>query len=99
MCTSAARLHSCLRTQGFYTAHGENALYIARTFYKTTSVLRYYGAAGNRQQEQKHQQGQLASVSLNRHLFESALRELLLEGAEHCVEVYEGTGASWRLAK
>lgn len=32
--------------QTFYTAHGDNALFIARNFYKTTAVLKYYGADG-----------------------------------------------------
>ena len=67
-------------------------------------VVKYYGAEGKRlpgQQglQQQQQAGQLASVAMNRNLFESALRELLLEGSEHRVEVYEGTGASWRLTK
>ena len=31
-------------TQGFYTTHGDNALYIARTFYKTTAGKLLTGA-------------------------------------------------------
>jgi len=75
--------------KGFYTVHGENALFIARQFYKTTAVVKYHGAANNT----------LASVTLNRNLFENVLRELLLEAAEHTVELYEGTGASWKVVR
>jgi hypothetical protein len=38
------RAAPCLRTpQGFYSAHGENALFVARTFYRTTAVVKYLG--------------------------------------------------------
>ena len=37
-----------------------------------------------------------AGVTLNRSLYETVLRELLLERAEHTVELYEGSGAAWR---
>lgn len=29
--------------QGFYSVHGEDALFIARQFYKTTAVVKYLG--------------------------------------------------------
>ena len=29
--------------QDFYSVHGDNALFIARTFYKTTTVVKYAG--------------------------------------------------------
>ena len=41
----------------------------------------------------------MASVAMNRNMFETVLKELLLEGTEHCVEVYEGTGATWRVVE
>lgn len=41
----------------------------------------------------------LASVTLNRSLFEGVLRALLLEGGQHSVELWEGAGANWSLAK
>ena len=37
-----------------------------------------------------------AGVTLNRSLYETVLRELLLERAEHIIELYEGSGAAWR---
>ena len=37
-----------------------------------------------------------AGVTLNRSLYETVLREVLLERAEHTVELYEGSGAAWR---
>jgi DNA mismatch repair protein MSH2 len=68
---------------------GENALLVARQFYKTQAVVKYLGGS----------EAGLPYVSLNRALFETVLRELLLERAEHTVEVYEGSGATWRLSK
>lgn len=37
-----------------------------------------------------------AGVTLNRSLYETVLRELLLDRAEHTVELYEGSGSAWR---
>ena len=31
--------------QDFHSVHGESALFIARTFYKTTAVVKYAGGA------------------------------------------------------
>jgi hypothetical protein len=41
----------------------------------------------------------LPSVTLNRQLFEGALRDLLLEGGQHSVELWDGYGAHWKVAK
>ena len=38
-------------------------------------------------------------VTLNKSLYERLLRDLLVERAEHTVELYEGSGASWNLAR
>jgi hypothetical protein len=43
--------------------------------------------------------GSLASVSLNRHLLENMLRTLLVEEANHVVEMWEGSGSSWKVTK
>ncbi|KAL0034692.1 hypothetical protein WJX77_003027 [Trebouxia sp. C0004] len=72
--------------KGFYSVHGEDALFVARQFYKTTAVVKYLGK----------QDSGLPGVTLNRSLYETVLRELLLERAEHTVELYEGSGAAWR---
>ncbi|KAL3140673.1 hypothetical protein ABBQ32_005238 [Trebouxia sp. C0010 RCD-2024] len=72
--------------KGFYSVHGEDALFVARQFYKTTAVVKYLGKQDNG----------LAGVTLNRSLYETVLRELLLDRAEHTVELYEGSGSAWR---
>ncbi len=41
--------------------HGENALFVARNFYRTTAVVKYLGPAGS---------GGLPSVAFNRSLFD-----------------------------
>ena len=38
----------------------------------------------------------LAMVTLNRNLYETVLRELLLEGAEHSVELWEEERGGWK---
>jgi hypothetical protein len=48
-------------------------------FPQTTSVIRYLGSGDNA----------LPAVTLNRSMFETALRELLVEGEGARVEVYE----------
>ena len=30
--------------KGFYTVHGESALFIARQYYRTTAVIKYFGS-------------------------------------------------------
>ncbi|KAK9813003.1 hypothetical protein WJX72_007194 [[Myrmecia] bisecta] len=72
--------------KGFYSVHGENALFIARQFYKTTAVVKYIGDPSNG----------LPGVTLNRNLYETVLREFLVERAEHTVQLFEGHGASWK---
>ena len=43
--------------------------------------------------------GCAAGITLNTNLFETVLRDLLVERAEFTVQIYEGTGAQWRKAK
>ena len=38
-------------------------------------------------------------VTLSRGLFENVLRELLVERAEHTVQLFEGSGVQWRKAR
>lgn len=73
----------------FYTAHGDDAVFIARTVYKTTSVLRNLG------QPPKN----LQSVTLTVTVFKSFLREALFRLSKR-VEVWESAGRmNWKVAK
>ncbi|GFH06638.1 DNA mismatch repair protein, partial [Haematococcus lacustris] len=69
--------------KGFYSVHGEDALFVARQFYKTTAVVKHLGGSGD---------AGLSSVTLNRNLFEQVLRELLLEGTDYAVELAASPG-------
>ncbi|XP_030532305.1 DNA mismatch repair protein MSH2 isoform X2 [Rhodamnia argentea] len=73
----------------YYTAHGENAIFIAKTYYHTTTALRQLGNGTNG----------LSSVSISKNMFETIARDLLLERTDHTLEVYEGSGSNWRLVK
>ena len=64
-----------------YYAYEEDAMFIARKFFKTTTVLKYLKC--------ERTQIVLAFVQVNRNLFEQILRELLLNKRERAVEVYE----------
>lgn len=75
--------------QDYYTAHGENATFIAKTYYHTTTALRQLGSGLDA----------LSSVSVSRNMFETIARDLLLERTDHTLEVYEGSGSNWRLVK
>ncbi|CAI5514775.1 unnamed protein product [Closterium sp. Naga37s-1] len=119
----------------YYTVHGPAALFVARVFYKTLSAVRYLSAGGASAAGSSagaSDSAALPSVSVNRSMFESILRHLLLEeggtggggaggtggessggdgrgisagsaggggGGYSTVELYEGGGASWRLAR
>ena len=77
------------KEKNVYTCHGEDAVFVAMNYYKTTSVVKH-GAKG------------LKLVSMNRNLYESVVRDVLVETGGKTVEVYEQTGstnAPWRLAK
>ncbi|KAJ1394697.1 P-loop containing nucleoside triphosphate hydrolase [Sesbania bispinosa] len=73
----------------YYTAHGENATFIAKTYYHTTTALRQLGSGSVA----------LSSVSVSRNMFETIASDLLLERTDHTLEVYEGSGSNWRLVK
>ncbi|XP_024030767.1 DNA mismatch repair protein MSH2 [Morus notabilis] len=73
----------------YYTVHGENATFIAKTYYHTTTALRQLGSGSN----------SLSSVSVSRNMFETIARDLLLERTDHVVELYEGSGSNWTLVK
>ncbi|TAQ84717.1 hypothetical protein B7494_g6956 [Chlorociboria aeruginascens] len=74
----------------FYTAHGDDASFIARTVYKTTSVLRQLG---------KNDSTGLPSVTLSMTVFRNFLREALFRLGKR-VEVWENTGRmNWKVKK
>lgn len=73
----------------YYTAHGENATFIAKTYYHTTTALRQLGSGS----------GAISSVSVSKNMFETIARDLLLERTDHTLELYEGSGSNWRLVK
>ncbi|GAB7344389.1 hypothetical protein MBLNU457_2245t1 [Dothideomycetes sp. NU457] len=72
----------------FYTAHGEDAAFIARTVYKTTSVLRQLGNNPG-----------LASVTLSITVFRNFIREALFRLGKR-IEIWETSGRNnWKATK
>ncbi|KAK5171652.1 MutS-like protein [Oleoguttula sp. CCFEE 6159] len=72
----------------WYTAHGEDATFIARTVYKTTSVLRQLGRDPG-----------LASVTLSITVFRNFLREALFRLGKR-IEIWGTTGRmNWKVTK
>lgn len=69
--------------------HGDSARFIARRMLKTENSVKYLKCDGE----------DIPSVVLNRSLFERALRDLLLENADFCVELYQENRGSWHLAR
>ncbi|XP_019248205.1 PREDICTED: DNA mismatch repair protein MSH2 isoform X2 [Nicotiana attenuata] len=73
----------------YYTAHGDDATFIAKTYYHTTTALRQLGNGADA----------LSSVSVSRNMFETIARDILLERMDRTLELYEGSGSNWRLVK
>ncbi|EYU19022.1 hypothetical protein ABFS82_09G054300 [Erythranthe guttata] len=73
----------------YYTVHGENATFIAKTYYHTTTAVRQIGSGSDA----------ISSVSVSKNTFETVARDLLLERTDHTLELYEGSGSNWRLVK
>lgn len=86
---SDARAVRVFDRRDYYTAHGENATFIAKTYYHTTTALRQLGSGS----------GAISSVSVSKNMFETIARDLLLERTDHTLELYEGSGSNWRLVK
>ncbi|KAL8761682.1 MAG: hypothetical protein Q9184_002217 [Pyrenodesmia sp. 2 TL-2023] len=73
----------------WYTAHGDDAAFIARTVYKTTSVLRQLGKAGTG----------LPSVTMTITVYRNFLREALFRLGKR-VEIWESSGRmQWKITK
>ncbi|KAE9601864.1 hypothetical protein Lal_00040814 [Lupinus albus] len=73
----------------YYTAHGENATFVAKTYYRTTTALRQLSSGPDA----------LSSVSVSKNMFETIARDLLLERTDHTLELYEGNTSNWKLVK
>ncbi|KAI8259442.1 MSH2 protein [Colletotrichum tropicale] len=75
----------------WYTAHGEDANFIARTVYKTTSVVRTLG---------RDDKTGLASVTMTVTVFRQFLREALFKLGKR-IEIWESTGGrmNWKVVK
>ncbi|KAF1357122.1 muts domain V-domain-containing protein [Delphinella strobiligena] len=71
----------------YYTAHGDDADFIARIQYKTTSVLKYLG-----------KEPALPSVTLSHTVYRAFLREALFRLGKR-VEIWEHKNKKWELAK
>lgn len=73
----------------WYSAHGEDAEFIARTVYKTTAVIRNLGRIDNA----------LPSVTLSTTVFRNLLREALFKLGKR-VEIWEASGKGpWKLSR
>lgn len=75
----------------WYTAHGENANFIARTVYKTTSVVRQLG---------RNDHTGLPSVTMTVTVFRQFLREALFQLGKR-VEIWASSGGrmNWKVVK
>ncbi|EPE03362.1 dna mismatch repair protein msh-2 [Ophiostoma piceae UAMH 11346] len=75
----------------WYTAHGEDANFIARTVYKTTSVVRQLG---------RNDHTGLPSVTMTVTVFRQFLREALFKLGKR-VEIYASSGGrmNWKIVK
>ncbi|KAI9843089.1 MAG: MutS-like protein [Sclerophora amabilis] len=74
----------------WYTAHGDDALFVARTVYKTTSVLRQLGRSDN---------SGLPSVTMTITVYRNFLREVLFRLGKR-VEIWESSGRmNWKISK
>ncbi|KAK5061008.1 MutS-like protein [Exophiala bonariae] len=73
----------------YYSAHGDDAEFIATSVYKTTAVIRNLGKSDNA----------LPSVTLSTTVFRNLLREALFKLGKR-VEIWESGGrGSWKLAR
>ncbi|KAI9754074.1 MAG: MutS-like protein [Chaenotheca gracillima] len=74
----------------WYTAHGDDAMFVARTVYKTTSVIRQLG---------RSDQSGLPSVTMTITVYRNFLREVLLRLGKR-IEIWESSGRmNWKIGK
>lgn len=93
-----------------FTVCGQDALFVARTFYKTQAVVRYVGGSekglayvsllvrGQGSSPSPSASSPPLQVHMNRSLTEGVLRELLVDRADYSVEWYEKMqSGQWKL--
>ena len=74
-----------------YSVHGDHAYMIAQRLYRSTAQVTMPG-------ERSGKEG-LPTITLSSNLFPSLCKELLVEQGEYEIEVYEGSGSSWKCTK
>lgn len=75
----------------FYSVHGEDALFVAQTVYKTNSVIRYLG----------HGSKQLPSCTLSQAAYRNFLREMLFQQGRR-IEIWSSSasrGKGWEISR
>jgi len=90
--TSLPLEHSTIRIydrKTCYSIHGVHAELIARQIYRSTAAVTRVGGRPDG----------LLSIAFPPTLFPTLLRDLLLESGQHNVELYEGSGSSWKCIK
>jgi hypothetical protein len=80
------------KNDGFFV-HDRDAYYVARTFYKSTTMVSQLKVKVGGKDET------LESIHLNRSMFEAVLQDVLITKGNRVVELYEGHGASWQIAR
>lgn len=82
----------------YYSVHGKDALFIAKDFYHTMAVVKYFDISSNAGNFNSSN-NQSPYVNVSSLMYESTIRDLLLN-RQYCVEVYSKDGMKpWMLSK
>ena len=81
------------KNDGFFV-HDRDAYYVARTFYKSTTMVSQLKVKVDAGKDET-----LESIHLNRSMFEALLQDVLITKGNRVVELYEGHGASWQVSR
>ncbi|KNC99246.1 mismatch repair ATPase MSH2 [Spizellomyces punctatus DAOM BR117] len=73
----------------YYSVHGDDAIFVAQTVYKTSTVIKYLGGEGPKA---------LPSCTLSKLNTNALLRDLLLVNL-YRVEIWSMEGRQWRISK
>ncbi|KAK4374631.1 hypothetical protein RND71_005308 [Anisodus tanguticus] len=68
----------------YYIAHGDDATFIAKTYYHTTALRQLGNGVGA-----------LSSVSVSKNMFATISRDILLERMDRTLELYEGSASKF----